>query len=208
MNTGNTRGAEASQVYVSLPAVAGEPSKRLVGFQRVDLMPGASELVTVTVDSSAPNHPLSYFEPDPNGIWSDGNWLTPEGTYTVHVGTSSADTPLQATVNLNVPMLPLSLQLNPETINLSGNPGPITAALSIGAPYNLRDLRITNVRFEGVPALTTTYSSDGRSMTATFDGSRLKHLTPGAKTVSLAADIEKDGIEDTLWVTTTTSVQK
>jgi len=45
-------------------------------------------------------------------------------------------------------------------------------------------------------------------MTATFDGSRLKHLTAGAKTVSLAADIEKDGIEDTLWVTTTTSVQK
>lgn len=207
-NTGSKRGAEASQVYLSLPAVAGEPSKRLVGFQKVDLMPGASQSVTVTIDSSSPNHPLSYFEPDPNGTWSDGNWVTPEGSYIVHVGTSSTDTPLQASVNLNVPKLPLSLQLNPETLNLSGTPGPVTATLSVAAPYDLRDLRITNVRFEGVPALTTTYSADGRSLVAKFDGSRLTHLTAGPKTVSLAADIEKDGVADQLWVATTTTVQK
>ena len=65
-------------------------------------MPGASQSVTVTIDSSAPNHPLSYFQPDPNGTWADGNWVTPAGSYTVLVGSSSADTPLQATVDLNV----------------------------------------------------------------------------------------------------------
>ena len=37
-------------MYVTLPAEAGEPSKRLVGFHKVDLLPGASEQVTVTVD--------------------------------------------------------------------------------------------------------------------------------------------------------------
>ena len=35
-NTGNRRGAEASQVYLTLPPAAEEPSKRLVGFQKVD----------------------------------------------------------------------------------------------------------------------------------------------------------------------------
>ena len=94
-NTGSRRGAEASQVYLTLPPVAGEPSKRLVGFQKVDLAPGASQSVTVNIDSSAPNHPLSYFQPDPNGTWADGNWVTPAGSYTVHVGGSSADTPLR-----------------------------------------------------------------------------------------------------------------
>ena len=38
-------------------------------------MPGASQLVTVIIDSSAPNHPLSYFQPDANGTWADGDWL-------------------------------------------------------------------------------------------------------------------------------------
>jgi beta-glucosidase len=99
-NTGSRQGAEASQVYLTLPPVAGEPSKRLVGFQKVDLMPGASQFVSFTIDSSASNHPLSYFQPDPNGTWADGDWLTPAGDYTVHVGTSSADTPLVQTVTL------------------------------------------------------------------------------------------------------------
>src|SRR6185437_9045005 len=112
-NTGTRPGAEVSQVYLTLPPAAGEPSKRLVGFQRVNLDPGASQSVTVTIDSSAPNHPLSYFQPDPNGTWADGNWSTPEGTYTVLVGGSSANTPLQAAVDLNAVDLPFRLQLIP-----------------------------------------------------------------------------------------------
>ena len=159
--------------------------------------PGASQLVTVTIDSSAPNHPLSYFQPDPNGTWADGNWVTPAGSYTVHVGTSSADTPLQATVDLNVVAPPVRLQLVPRTINLRGAPGRVTAVLSVPAPYSLLDLHITNVRFEGVPALTTAFSSDGRAMVATFDGSRLTQLAAGQNVVvSLAANIVKDGTED------------
>jgi beta-glucosidase len=100
-NTGTRQGAEASQVYLTLPAAAGQPSKRLVGFRKVDLMPGASEQVTVTIDASASNHPLSYWVPvndAPAPGWSNGTWSTASGNYTVHVGTSSADTPLQQTV--------------------------------------------------------------------------------------------------------------
>ena len=85
------------------PPAAGEPSKRLVGFQKVDLMPGASQQVTVTIDSSASNHPLSYWVPEndaPAPGWSKGAWTMAPGDYTVHVGSSSADTPLAQTIAL------------------------------------------------------------------------------------------------------------
>jgi hypothetical protein len=126
-NTGSRDGAEASQVYLTLPQAAGEPSKRLVGFQKVDLPAGASQTVTVIVDPSASNHPLSYWvpatmTPAPTGTpvpsegarsgvngttedaagagWSQGAWSTPLGDYVVSVGTSSADTPLQEIITL------------------------------------------------------------------------------------------------------------
>jgi beta-glucosidase len=103
-NTGKREGAEASQVYVTLPAIASEPSKRLVGFQKVDLQPGEDKEVTVTIDPSAPNHPLSYWVPDndaPVAGWANGTWTAAPGDYTIHVGTSSAETPLQQTVSFS-----------------------------------------------------------------------------------------------------------
>lgn len=103
-NTGSREGAEASQVYAALPAAANEPSKRLVGFQKIDLMPGASQQVTVTVDPSASNHPLSYWVPNndaPVAGWGQGTWTAAPGDYTIFVGTSSADTPLQQTMTLS-----------------------------------------------------------------------------------------------------------
>jgi len=102
-NTGNREGAEASQVYVTLPVAAGEPSKRLVGFQKLDLAPGASQAVTVTIDAAASNHPFSYWVPQndaPVPGWGNGSWSTAAGDYTISVGGSSADTPLTQTVAL------------------------------------------------------------------------------------------------------------
>lgn len=115
-NTGTREGAEASQVYLTLPAAANEPSKRLVGFQRVDLMPGASQQVTVVIDSSASNHPLSYWLPDNDAAapgWAHGAWITASGNYTVQVGTSSADTPLTHSVSLSFGAPPESFPTAP-----------------------------------------------------------------------------------------------
>ena len=103
-NTGNREGAEPSQVYVALPALANEPSKRLVGFQKVDLMPAESKEVTVTIDPSASNHPLSYWIPDidaPVSGWANGTWTAAPGDYSIYVGTSSAETPLQQTITFS-----------------------------------------------------------------------------------------------------------
>jgi beta-glucosidase len=103
-NTGRRDGAETSQVYLTLPPAANEPSKRLVGFQKLDLMPGESQQVTVTLDPAASNHPFSYWLPDndqPVPGWGHGKWVTAPGDYIVQVGTSSANTPLTQTVTLS-----------------------------------------------------------------------------------------------------------
>ncbi len=103
-NTGKVAGKEAAQVYLTLPDVAGQPSKRLVNFEKVDLKPGESKRVNLRINQADSNHPFSYFIPkDPDNLanWANGEWTTAKGKYRVHVGGSSADTPLVKDVPLN-----------------------------------------------------------------------------------------------------------
>jgi beta-glucosidase len=88
-NTGDRAGAEVVQVYLGLPEGIGQPPKRLVGFRKVMVEPGASRPVQIVVDPAGTNHPLS--------VWSRGEhaFVTLSGEYTVYVGTSSEDTPFQ-----------------------------------------------------------------------------------------------------------------
>ncbi len=88
-NTGKVAGAEVVQVYLSLPPTASalglrQPPKRLVGFGRIDLAPGASGDVNMVIDPSASNHPLS--------VWNAATrkWTIPSGQFKVWVGRSSA----------------------------------------------------------------------------------------------------------------------
>ena len=103
-NTGDVAGKEAAQVYLTLPAEAGQPTKRLVNFEKIDLKPGESKMVTLRISQADSNHPFSYFipkEPDNLANWADGKWVTADGKYRVHVGGSSADTPLEKEIPLN-----------------------------------------------------------------------------------------------------------
>ncbi len=90
-NTGKVEGAEVVQVYLGIP-IAGQPPKRLVGFQKVHLAPGQSSEVTITIDPAATNHPLSVWD------YCSRSFTVKPGEYTVYLGTSSADTPYTATV--------------------------------------------------------------------------------------------------------------
>ncbi len=88
-NSGKIAGAEVVQVYISLPASANanglrQPPKRLVGFSKIELAPGASGDTSVTIDPAASNHPLS--------VWDEKahTWVMPKGQYKVLVGRSSA----------------------------------------------------------------------------------------------------------------------
>ena len=83
-NTGKRAGAEISQVYVSLPASANEPPRRLVGWAKTSLAAGESRKLTLKLEPKF----LSIFN-----VAKD-DWELLNGDYKVFVGGSSGMTPL------------------------------------------------------------------------------------------------------------------
>jgi beta-glucosidase len=89
-NTGSRDGAEVAEVYASLPASAGEPPKRLVGWSKVKLNRGEAKEVSIDVD---PKY-LSIFNVEQNG------WQLIPGEYRFMVGGSSQSLPLKQSITL------------------------------------------------------------------------------------------------------------
>jgi len=83
-NTGTVGGAEVVQVYLGMPANLSEPPRRLVGWQKVTLAPGATQHLTVEVDPNDSSKPMSWWNIAARA------WQVAPGTYTVYVGTSEA----------------------------------------------------------------------------------------------------------------------
>jgi beta-glucosidase len=83
-NTGKRAGTEIAEVYARLPKGADESYKRLAGWARVTLAPGASQSVTVAIDPRV----IETFDERKNG------WNLKPGAYEVVVGPSSDNTPL------------------------------------------------------------------------------------------------------------------
>jgi len=77
-NTGSVAGKEVVQVYVTdVVSSVVTPVRNLVGFEKVDLAPGASTTVNFTI-------PAVEF-----GLWSqDQRWVVEPGLFTVTIGTS------------------------------------------------------------------------------------------------------------------------
>jgi len=78
-------------VYAALPADAGEPPKRLVGWSKVQLNPGESKDVTVSI----PAIYLSIYDERSHG------WKLVPGSYTFMAGGSASDLPLKQSVSVN-----------------------------------------------------------------------------------------------------------
>ena len=89
-NSGSRPGAEIAQVYAALPAEAGEPPKRLVGWSKVKLQAGESKEVTVNIDAAY----LSIFDE------ASDSWKMMPGVYAFMAGGSSQDLPLVEKINL------------------------------------------------------------------------------------------------------------
>ena len=89
-NTGSRAGDEIAQVYAALPASAGEPPKRLVGFSKIHLNSGESREVTIKI----PAEYLSIYGENPDG------WKLVPGSYTFMAGPSSQDLPLTSKVDI------------------------------------------------------------------------------------------------------------
>ncbi len=89
-NAGGRAGAEIAEVYVALPASAGEPPKRLAGWSKVQLNPGESREVSLAINPRE----LSIYDEGTNA------WKQLPGRYTFMVGGSSKDLPLHQEVSL------------------------------------------------------------------------------------------------------------
>jgi beta-glucosidase len=89
-NTGSRAGAEVAEVYAALPAAAGEPPKRLVGWSKVKLNAGESKDISIEIE---PKY-LSIFNVDQD------NWQLLPGDYSIMVGGSSQSLPLKALLTL------------------------------------------------------------------------------------------------------------
>lgn len=89
-NTGHRAGAEIAEVYASLPESAGEPPKRLIGWQKVELAAGESKFIRLAID------------PTYLSIWDEvaKKFVRPSGSYRVMVGGSSAELPLTKEISL------------------------------------------------------------------------------------------------------------
>ena len=81
-NTGKVAAAEVAQVYVGDDECRlVRPAKELKGFEKVMLQPGESKKVSVRLDEEA----FRFYDPVLR------KWVVEPGTFTVHVGASSAD---------------------------------------------------------------------------------------------------------------------
>jgi beta-glucosidase len=90
-NTGSRAGAAVAQVYVApIQPKVPRPPKELKAFARVELKPGEVRRVTVELDARA----FSYWDT------SGRQWRADAGDYRILVGSSTADTPVDATITL------------------------------------------------------------------------------------------------------------
>jgi beta-glucosidase len=92
-NTGAVAGAEVVQVYVGIP-VEGQPPKRLIGFQKMFLAPGATKAVRITIDPEATHHPFGTWD------YCTQQFEIRPGDYTLFVGNCADDTPHTATLTV------------------------------------------------------------------------------------------------------------
>ncbi|MDB5669409.1 MAG: glycosyl hydrolase [Alphaproteobacteria bacterium] len=99
-NTGAARGMDVPQVYVSPAGGAGwEAPKRLGGFSKVDLAPGAETVVSVKVD------------PRLLAVFRSGTWRIAGGSYKVMLGASSRD--IRQSISVTVPARTLPVTYRP-----------------------------------------------------------------------------------------------
>jgi beta-glucosidase len=97
-NVGQRRGMEVAQVYASPAAGGWEAPKRLTGFRKVDLAPGAARTVSVTIDPRL----LATFDN------AAQQWRIAPGDYKIIVGESARDLRGSTTVSLSGLTLPSS----------------------------------------------------------------------------------------------------
>jgi beta-glucosidase len=86
-NVGQRAGSDVPQVYATVPGAAGVPIRRLVGFERVQLAPGETRTVDVTIDPRL----LARYDEKRHG------WQPHRGSVAIEVGHDALSAELKGT---------------------------------------------------------------------------------------------------------------
>ncbi len=122
-NAGSLAGAEVVQVYRSLAvSTVHRPAQELVGFAKVMLNPGETQTLTLNLLT----RDFATFDSGP------AEWTIEPGTYDLHIGSSSQDIRLSASVRLNSGDSALSQAA--QTV-----PAPVFNAPNQGQPLDVND---------------------------------------------------------------------
>jgi beta-glucosidase len=89
-NTGSREGWDAAQVYLAMPATVVEPPHRLIAWKKIQLPPGETHHVELTIDPRM----LAIFDVDAN------KWHVVPGEYQFAVGSSSRDLALKVSSSI------------------------------------------------------------------------------------------------------------
>lgn len=160
-NTGKVAGKEVVQLYVAdKNGTFGRPLKELKGFAKVELAPGETKTVSMTVTA----RDLSYYSVDL------GDWYAPSGTYEVLVGHASDDIRLTAELQFTTAkLLPLHVDGATTIGELMADPrtAPVVAQMMQQAMQGFGG---------GEDASLTGSDSDKAMMEAMMQGMPLKSL--------------------------------
>ncbi|MTV37715.1 glycoside hydrolase family 3 C-terminal domain-containing protein [Duganella radicis] len=103
-NSGKLRGKEVAQIYVAPLGAAWEAPKRLAGFKKVDLAPGASATATVTIDPRL----LAMYDP------ASKHWKVSGGDYRLTLAADAGAEPAASVV----------VRLQEASYDVNGKPLP------------------------------------------------------------------------------------
>jgi beta-glucosidase len=145
-NTGQRAGADVVQLYLTLPASAGDPPRQLKGFQKVSLRPGQSKRVTFQLGTAD----ASYWDSTAAG------WTLAAGHYAVAVGDSSRNLPLSAGFDVARTVGPRTTTLQAPPVITPGGSVTATSTFMNGSTEPAADVTTTLAVPDGWTATPTT----------------------------------------------------
>ncbi|WP_405587504.1 glycoside hydrolase family 3 C-terminal domain-containing protein [Streptomyces sp. NBC_01190] len=131
-NTGHRTGTDVVQAYVAYPQGAGEPPKALKAFAKVQLKPGQTRTVRLTLGSDALR------------VWDSNahDWTVLDGRYPVYVGPSSADVSPAGTVTVKKTVGVQYVTLTAPAQTNAGSTQTVEQSFTNTGDSTVRDLRL------------------------------------------------------------------
>jgi quercetin dioxygenase-like cupin family protein len=154
-------------------------------------------------DASSSEDDLAYSEYWLDGALDSTRYVGPfkingNGMHTLNYRSVDKAGNVEAVKTLTIQTVdlpPLTLQVVPNTLNLRTSGGLVTTAITVPAGYDLRSWGVADIRAEGAPAVSAAYSSDGRTIIATFNKAAFASVPAGDVKITVTGRFNYDGAQ-------------